>query len=71
MDPFWDFLCPYSPKYCLILLKLWTYVVSNKENTVFEKSFKILNFGSNGMQLKFTVLVHFGKQFTAEKQNYC
>ena len=60
---FCDFLRPYSPKYCLILLKLWPLVVSNKKKTVFKKSFKILNFGSNGMQLKFTVSVHFGTQF--------
>ena len=31
---------------------------------MFEKSLKSLNFGSNG---KFTVLVHFGAQFTAGK----
>ena len=47
--------------------KLWPSVVSDKKNSVFEKSFKILNFGSNGMQQKFTVLVHFGAQFTAGK----
>ena len=34
-------------------------------NIVFEKSFKILNFGSNGTHPEFTVLVHFGGQFTA------
>ena len=34
---------------------------------MFEKSFKILNFGSNGMHPKFTVLVHFGAQFTTPK----
>ena len=34
---------------------------------MFEKSFKILNFGSNGMQLKFTVSVHIGAQFTVGK----
>ena len=45
---------------------------------MFEKSFKNLNFSSNGMQLKFTVLVHFRAQFTARKpknitktQNFC
>ena len=36
MAPFWDFLDPYSPKYCLILLKLWPEVVSNKINTVWK-----------------------------------
>ena len=40
---------------------------SSKRNTVFKKSFKILNFGSNGMRPKFTVLVHFGAQFTIRK----
>ena len=34
---------------------------------VFEKSFKILNFGLNGMHSKFTVLVHFGAQFIPQK----
>ena len=32
-----------------------------------EKSFKILNFGSNGMQLMFTFSVHTGAQFTVGK----
>ena len=62
-----DFVGPYSPKYCLILMKLWSEVISNKKNIVFGKSFKILNFGSNGMRLRFTVLVHFGAQFTDRK----
>ena len=35
--------------------------------TAFEKSFKFLNFGSNGAHPKFTVLVHFGTQFTTGK----
>ena len=29
MAPFWDFLDPYSPKYCSTLLKFWPEVVSN------------------------------------------
>ena len=49
-----------------ILLK-WSEVAPNKTNTVFQKSFKLLNFGSNGTHPKFTVLVHFGAQFTARK----
>ena len=36
-------------------------------NTALEKSFLNLNFVSNGTHLKFTVLVHFGTQFTAGK----
>ena len=40
---------------------------SNKTNTLLGKSFKILNFGSNGTHPKFTVLVHFGTQFTIGK----
>ena len=60
MKPFWSFLDSYSPKYCSILLKFWPEVASNKRNTVFEKSFKILDFGSNETHAKFTVLVHFG-----------
>ena len=57
----------YSPKYCLILLKSWPEVVYNKTNRVFEKFFKILNFGSNEIQPKFTVLDNFGAQFTTRK----
>ena len=34
---------------------------------MFEKSFKSLNFGSDGMHTKFTVFAHFGAQFTAGK----
>ena len=34
---------------------------------MFENYFKILNFSSNGTHPKFTVLVHFGAQFTAVK----
>ena len=34
---------------------------------VFEKSFKILNFGSTGMQLMFTFSVHTGAQYTVGK----
>ena len=64
--PFGDFLGLYSPNYCSILLK-GSVVVLNKTNTVFQKSFKIFNFGSNGTHPKFTVLVHFGAQFTARK----
>ena len=40
---------------------------SDKTNIVFEKSFKVFNFGSNGMHPKFTVLVDFRAQFTARK----
>ena len=36
-------------------------------NTVFEKSFKSLDFGWNGNHPKFTVLVHFGAEFTTRK----
>ena len=66
MVPFLDFSASYSPKYYLMLLKLWPQVV-NKTNTVFEKSFKIFNFGPNGMHLKFTVLINFGAKVTARK----
>ena len=65
MAPFWDFSGPNFSKYCLILLTFWP--VSNKKITVFKKSLKILNFGSNGMQLNFIVSVLFGAQFTAGK----
>ena len=62
---FGAFLGPYSPKYCSILLKFWPEIVSNKTNTVFKKSFKILNFSLYGRHPKFTVLFDFGVQFTA------
>ena len=67
MAPFWWFLGPYFPKYCSVLLKFWLEVISNKINTVFEKSFKILHFGLNGTQPKFTVIVYFGALFTGGK----
>ena len=54
------FLVPYSPKYCSILLKFWPEVVANKNNVVLEKSFKVLNFDSNGTHPK-------GAQFTTAK----
>ena len=64
MIPFWNCLGP-LPKYCLILLKL-PGIVSSK-TTVFQKPFRLLNFGSNGMQLKFTVSVHISAQYTNVK----
>ena len=67
MSHFCEFLGSYSPKYCLVLVKLWLEAIYNKKNTVSQKYFKILNFGSNGMQLKFTVLVHFEAKLTAGK----
>ena len=39
----------------------------DKTNAVFENSFKVLNFSSEGTHPKFTVLVHFGAQFIAGK----
>ena len=42
------YLGPYSTKFCLILLKFWPEVASNKTNTVFGKSIKIFYFGLNG-----------------------
>ena len=64
--PLFGFLGLYSLNYCSICLK-WSVVVPNQTNTVFQKYFKILNFGSNGTHPKFTVLVHVGAQFTARK----
>ena len=66
MTPFWICLGLYSPIYCSILLK-WSEVVPNKTNTVFQKSLKILDFGSNVTHLNFIFLVHSGTQFTARK----
>ena len=51
MVPFGGFLGLYSPKFCSILQK-WSEVVPDQTNTVFQKSFKILNFGSNGTHPK-------------------
>ena len=65
--PFLGGFCSYSPKYCLIFLKFWPEVFPNKTNTVLEKSFKILNFGSNGTHPGFQVLVRLGTQFTPRK----
>ena len=68
----------YSLKYWLILPEFWLEVVSNKTNTVFEKSIEILHFGSNATHLNFTVLVYFWAQFTTgetknitKNQNFC
>ena len=36
MAPFWNFLGPCSPKYCLVLLKFWPEVVYNKKNSVWK-----------------------------------
>ena len=46
--------------------RLWDFV-SNKINTVFERSAEILYFGSNATHPKLTILVHFGSQFTTGK----
>ena len=61
------FLGPYFPKYCSILLTFWPEIASNKTNSVFEKSFKILNFSLNRRYPNFTVYFHFGAQFTTGK----
>ena len=55
------------PQILFDLMKLWPETICNKKNTVSEKYFKILHFGTNGMQLKFTVLVHSGAKLTAGK----
>ena len=61
------FLGRYSPKYCSILLRFWSEVVSNNTNTVFKKSFKNLNFSLNGRHPKSAVQFQFGAQFNAGK----
>ena len=63
---FFEPLLSQTAKYCLIFLKLWPEVVSEKKSA-FEKSFKILNFSLNGKHPKFTVLFHFGAWCTAGK----
>ena len=67
MAPFFEFWALTPPN---IVRSCWNFEqrkFSNKTKTVFEKSFKILNFGPNGTHLKFTVLVHFGAQFSTRK----
>ena len=51
----------------LKLLAFWQEVVSNKTNSVFEKSFKNFNFSLNGEYPKFTDHFHFGAQCTSGK----
>ena len=65
--PFWEFLGLHSPKYCSILLEFRPEVVTRKNNTVFEKSFRISNFDSSRTHPEFTVLVYFWTQYTAGK----
>ena len=69
--PFLGFLDPCSLKYYLILLKFWLEVVSNKTNTFFEKSFKILNFGLNErtQSLQFWCILE--PNLLPENQKYC
>ena len=65
--PLLGFFGPYSSKYCFKLAEVSTRRSVLIRKTVFEKSFKILNFCSNGMHPKFTVLFQFGAQFAARK----
>ena len=67
MAPFFGFWALTPPN---IVRSCWNFEQRkffNKTKTVFEKSFKILNFGPNGTHSKFTVLVHFGAQFSTRK----
>ena len=60
------FLGPFYPNYCLVLLKFWPEVVSNKKETVLKIFFKTLNV-SLKIHRKFIVLFYFEAQFTTEK----
>ena len=71
MGPFWWFLCPYSPKYCLILVTFWPEVVSNKKNTLFESYFRILHFSSNGTYPKSTFWAILGPSLPLENPKSC
>ena len=62
------FFGPLHPKILFNLAEIfWPEVVSNKANTAFEKSFKILSITSNETHAKFTVLVQFAAQFKNPK----
>ena len=69
MKPFLGFFWPFFPKilfsFAEILTRGGLQLVFG--NTEFEKYFNILYFSSNGRHPKFTVLFHFGGQFTAGK----
>ena len=71
MASFLGFLDPYSLKYYPILLKFWLEVVSDKTNTFFEKSFKILDFGLNErtQSLQFWCILE--SNLLLENQKYC
>ena len=70
--PFLGFFGLYSPKYCLILLKLLPEVVSNKKNSVW-KILQNLEFWLKwnvvkvSVVVKVTVSVHIGAHFTTGK----
>ena len=71
MAPFWVFLA-LTPSN--IVQSCWNFdqrmSPMRQTQTVFEKSFKILNFGPNGMHPEFTVYCYKTKN-TAKNQNFC
>ena len=69
--PFLVLLGSCSLRYCSILLKFWSEVVSNKTNRVFEKPFKILNFSlmEGSQSLHFCSIL--GPNVPLENQKYC
>ena len=52
-----DFFGPYSPKYCLILLRSSPEVVLIQKQAVFQESLNNANFYGNGAYSEFTLLV--------------
>ena len=66
MVPFWRFWA-LLPQIMFDLAEILTKGKVPTRQTLFEKSFEILNIGSNGIHPKFTVFVHFGAPFTAGK----
>ena len=68
MAHFGGFLSPFSPKSSSILLKFGPKVEYHKTVTLYEESLKLISLRGKGTYPKFTVLVHFGAQFTPRKK---
>ena len=69
--PFLGFFGPYSPKYCLILLKLLPEVVSNKKNSVWKilQNLELLLKWNAVKSLQFRSIL--GPNLPLENQKYC
>ena len=68
---FWDFLGSYSPKHCLIMLKLWPDVVSNKKNSfwkILQKSWVFAEMECSWSLQFWSILA---PNLPSENQKYC